>query len=652
MGSKLITRLGVLAAASTTMLTMAPGLAQAAEPGVEPTVPLSKGAYRIAGLDRYEVSVNAAKVMIADVAKTGVAPKTLVIASGEVWPDAISVTPLSACDDAPVLLVKKDSIPNSVKTFIASQKGKVDRVIISGGTGTVSNAVQEEIRGLLDQKITTDWVKKYPTKANLVAGEWMGNVSIERNGGENRQAVAYNNSAETAECYAGTTNIQKAHDALEDAKLAEQYYQDAVKAYDAARADYATKKAAYDAAVAAEQKLVDQLNALADSLVQVPAASQAAYDAAIAARQASAADLAKKEAAAAVINGLATVQMTTTELDSSMAEYLAKATAEQETAIRAAMGVLGITEAQSLKDAIGVANTAVDAARKDVDSKTEAVSQAALDLQKAAAATAANKETAAKMAAIQEQLNAARATTTAKAADLAFALALMNYSKMVLADATDGRPAPGEIKDLETALDKARTNAVKEAGKAGQVSSFLATGRIYTDALATGPAAANNTGVILLTGNATKNTAELGKYALRWKSEFSALKGSQTVNGQYIPVGGDAIKATGSDAVVRIGGKDRYQVSVNLATKYFKGAVYPTVASGEVYSDATIGGAFSAQYHNPLVLTQNASLPAVVDNYLRNSNETVQPSGAVVMGGKGTITMATFAEIQAAISAK
>ena len=115
-------------------------------------------------------------------------------------------------------------------------------------------------------------------------------------------------------------------------------------------------------------------------------------------------------------------------------------------------------------------------------------------------------------------------------------------------------------------------------------------------------------------------------------------------------MGGDAIKAAGDNVTYKVPGADRYEVSVNLAEKFFKGSVYPSVASGEIYSDATVGGSFSALYHNPLVLTRNASLPDVVDNYLRNHNGLSNPSMAVVLGGPGTILPSTFTEIQNAIT--
>ncbi|MEL4358656.1 MULTISPECIES: cell wall-binding repeat-containing protein [unclassified Luteococcus] len=631
MGSKSLTRLGVLAAASGVVMTLAPGSALAAAPqpidnGSKPIVPFSSGAYRISGLDRQEVSVNAAKVALADGKADG---KTFVIASGYVWPDAVSVTPLSGCMKAPVLLSRANGLGKPVADFLKTKKGTVTRVVISGGEGTVSPAVEAQLKSLL------------------------GNIKIERNGGENRQAVAYNNAAEAAACQLGSNSVSNAHDALQALKEREAAYQSALAAYNAARDAYDAAKKADDAAQAQVDALVDQLNAKAMELVSVPAATQKAYDDAVAARQASEEQLNKFVAAAQVINGLATTDVTTTELQSTMTEYLATAGAKAP-AVQAAMTVLGIQGSNTIQDAIGIANTKVDAGVADVNSKTEAVSQAALALQKAATATAQNAAVAKEMAAIQDKLNAARAKKAATAAALAKAQAKLTAATTALADALANRPTPGQIADAVKALDKARDEAVKAAGKQGAAPAFLATGRIYTDALTTGPAAVNVKGVVLLTGEASSKGDQLGTWATRWKTNYSAgaqLVG-QVVNGQYVAVGGDAIKAAGKDYMYQVPGADRYEVSVNLAKKFFKGPVYPSVASGQIYADAITGGAFSGLYANPLVLTKASSLPLTVDNYLRNSNELSQPSGAVVIGGPSTVTAAAMAQIQAAISAK
>lgn len=631
MGSKILTRLGVFAAASATVLTMAPGVANAAAPkpiddGMKPA-PFGAGtAARIGGIDRREVSVNAAKALLAD-PQTGVKGDTFVIASGYVWPDAVTVAPLSACMDAPVLLTYGNKLGSPVDSFLASKKGTVKRIIISGGEPTVNVAVENQLKAIL------------------------GDIKIERNGGINRQEVAYNNAAEAAACtLQGKSNtVTAAHDKLQTLKEAEAAYQSALAAYNAARDAFDAAKKADDAAKAEVDALLAQLNAKAMDLVSVPAATQKAYDDAIAARQASEELLNKYVAAAAVINGLATTDVTTTELQSTMDQYLAKAGAKAP-AVQAAMTVLGITGTQTIQDAIGIANTKVDTQVADVNSKTEAVSKAALALQKAAAATAKNAAVAKDMAAIQEKLNAARAKQAGTAAALAKAQAKLTAATTALADALAKRPTPGQIADAVKALNTARDEAVKAAGKVGAAPAFLATGRVFTDALSTGPAAVNTKGVVLLTGSANSKGDQLGEFALKWKKNYSAA--GQVVNGQYIPAGADAIKAAGKDAMYQVPGADRYEVSVNLAKKFFKGDVYPVVASGLIFSDALVAGSYAAQYANPLLLTKGTDLPYTVENYLRNTKELSQPAGAIVVGGTPTVTAPVFKEIQDAVKAK
>lgn len=631
MGSKLITRLGVLAASSATMLTLVPGVAQAApadggiNAGQQPITVNENTTYRISGLNRQEVSVNAAKVLLND-SKTGVDGDTFVLASAYVWPDGISATALSGCADAPVLLISKDALTKSVSDLLKAQKPT--RIIISGGPNTISKAVEAELYALLGKT-----------------------VKIERNAGANRYQVAYNNAAEAAECYMGTSLIKTAHDKLQADTLAEQAYQDALAAYNKARDNYAAAKAADDKADALVQSLIEQLNTEAAKLVSVPGSSQAEYDAAAAAQQTAAEKQATIAAAAATINTLATKQLSTAQLNSPLSDYLAKATTTEAAAIRAAMKTLSLTEDQTINQAIAAANTQLDDANAAVGAANQALADAYTKLYLAAKAIAANKPVLDNMAAINIKLIAAKKAAVATQAALDAAKDKLDAAAAALGTAIGNRPVSTWQADDAKALETARDATVKAAGKYtdGQgrgISPYLATGSVYSDALTTGPAAANTQGVVLLTQG-----DQLGTQVKRWAKNFSAT-GKEVVDGQYVAVGGQAIKAAGNDQVISVSGTDRYDVSVNLADKFFKGKVYPTVASGEVFTDAVSAGSFSAQYYNPLLLTRKAALPIKVDNYLRQSNELSQPAGAVVVGGPVTVSAAAMTQALSAIKAQ
>ncbi|MCM3596133.1 cell wall-binding repeat-containing protein [Metabacillus idriensis] len=86
---------------------------------------------RISGIDRYETSVKIAQeVGITD---------GLVVASGENFADALSVAPLSAQAQWPILLTKKTELPQSVGSFVNSSNA--EGAIVVGGTGAVSDKV-------------------------------------------------------------------------------------------------------------------------------------------------------------------------------------------------------------------------------------------------------------------------------------------------------------------------------------------------------------------------------------------------------------------------------------------------------------------------------------------------------------------------------
>ncbi len=92
---------------------------------------------RIGGADRYEVAVNASK--------DGFAPgvQAVYVASGAVFPDALSAAPAAAKSGAPVLLTPADSLPAAVKAEI--ERLDPASIVIVGGTSSVSAAVGTEL---------------------------------------------------------------------------------------------------------------------------------------------------------------------------------------------------------------------------------------------------------------------------------------------------------------------------------------------------------------------------------------------------------------------------------------------------------------------------------------------------------------------------
>ncbi|MFB2586994.1 cell wall-binding repeat-containing protein [Herbiconiux liukaitaii] len=95
---------------------------------------------RIAGADRYEVSVNTSK------AGFPAGASTVYVASGAVFPDALSAAPAAATAGAPILLTTKDELPASVAAEIT--RLGASKIVIVGGPATVSTTVETTLKAL------------------------------------------------------------------------------------------------------------------------------------------------------------------------------------------------------------------------------------------------------------------------------------------------------------------------------------------------------------------------------------------------------------------------------------------------------------------------------------------------------------------------
>ncbi|MBN8210257.1 cell wall-binding repeat-containing protein [Bacillus sp. NTK071] len=118
---------------------------------------------RMAGIDRYETAVEIATYRYGK----GDAPE-VVLATGLDFPDALAGAPLAYQMDAPILLTKTKSIPDSVKKAL-SYFG-VEHVTILGGQTAVSKEVENQLKkmNITFSRIAGD--NRYDTAAKI-AGE-------------------------------------------------------------------------------------------------------------------------------------------------------------------------------------------------------------------------------------------------------------------------------------------------------------------------------------------------------------------------------------------------------------------------------------------------------------------------------------------------
>lgn len=98
---------------------------------------------RIEGEDRYETAVKIAKEQYPN----GLVNKTVILATGQNFADALTANGLTNIYQAPILLTKTDNIPESVMAYLKAEqaKGRLENVLIVGKTGAVSNSVSEAL---------------------------------------------------------------------------------------------------------------------------------------------------------------------------------------------------------------------------------------------------------------------------------------------------------------------------------------------------------------------------------------------------------------------------------------------------------------------------------------------------------------------------
>ena len=99
---------------------------------------------RVGGNDRYRTGVAVAERLGAAGVLSGV--RTAIIASGEVFADALVAGPLSAHGRLPVLLTPSNELHKSAADYLASKR--IERVVLMGGTAALSQEVEDAINGL------------------------------------------------------------------------------------------------------------------------------------------------------------------------------------------------------------------------------------------------------------------------------------------------------------------------------------------------------------------------------------------------------------------------------------------------------------------------------------------------------------------------
>ena len=104
-----------------------------------------KNVERIAGADRYGTSEMVAKRVVGITGKKN----TGVVASGQVFPDALSVGTFASREGYPILLVKKDSVPSQVQNAIKDLD--INKTYIAGGLNTISKSTEAKLPNVVER---------------------------------------------------------------------------------------------------------------------------------------------------------------------------------------------------------------------------------------------------------------------------------------------------------------------------------------------------------------------------------------------------------------------------------------------------------------------------------------------------------------------
>ncbi|WP_353854418.1 cell wall-binding repeat-containing protein [Bacillus sp. Bos-x628] len=146
-----------------------------------PPVFAQNTAIRIDGNNRYEVAVNTAK-------KGWSTASTVVLVGEDAYADALSAVPFAYQQDAPVLLTNAGSLSGATRTGL--QQLKTNRVIILGGTASVSEKVVTQLKAMNLSVSRITGKNRYDLALHIAKRMKSADVAVIVNGSAYADAVA------------------------------------------------------------------------------------------------------------------------------------------------------------------------------------------------------------------------------------------------------------------------------------------------------------------------------------------------------------------------------------------------------------------------------------------------------------------------------
>lgn len=109
---------------------------------------------RIKGSDRYDTSLNIA-------AKLGVS-SSVVLATGEDYADAISISPIAAMKNMPIILVSSSGLTEAQKNYLSNNN--IKKTYVVGGSSIISDEILKQVRG----GVRLGGSNRYGTNARII----------------------------------------------------------------------------------------------------------------------------------------------------------------------------------------------------------------------------------------------------------------------------------------------------------------------------------------------------------------------------------------------------------------------------------------------------------------------------------------------------
>ena len=160
--------------------------------------------------------------------------------------------------------------------------------------------------------------------------------------------------------------------------------------------------------------------------------------------------------------------------------------------------------------------------------------------------------------------------------------------------------------------------------------AYVATGSQFADALAAGPAAADdNAPTLLVSANGVPAVTEAE--LRRLKPSRIVVLGGQNVVPDLVLL---RLARFTSGPTVRVAGTDRYDTSAKVSAASFQpGVPVAYVATGQQFADALAAGAAGAAQHGPVLLVERDRVPTATASELQR----LRPGKIVLVGGETAV---------------